>query len=69
MPKVYKEIIQKEKKFTSKQAFIANENLRREYENRSYVSEQKRRQDQLEKDGIIMDEYGDEFELAQNMNT
>ena len=39
VPKEYKDIIHKEKKFTSKQAFIENKNLKNEYENRSFVSE------------------------------
>ena len=41
MPKEYKQIIHKEKKFTSKKSFIENENLKREYENRSFASKQK----------------------------
>jgi hypothetical protein len=39
VPKEYKEIIAKEKKFTSKQAFISNQDLKKEYENRCFVSQ------------------------------
>ena len=45
VPKEYKSIIQKEKKFTSKAAFIKDEGLKQEYENRSYISEIQRRED------------------------
>ena len=65
LPKEYKEIVHKEKKFTSKQAFINNEELKREYENRSFTSAAMRRQEQLERDGIVQD---DDFELAADMN-
>ena len=42
LPKEYKNIVHKEKKYTSKQSFLENKELQREYENRSYVSEVKR---------------------------
>lgn len=38
LPKEYRDIVYKEKKFTSKKAFLENEQLAKEYENRSYVS-------------------------------
>lgn len=39
LPQEYKDVIHKEKKFTSKKAFIENEQLRKEYENRSNLSQ------------------------------
>ena len=38
LPEEYKSVVYKEKKFTSKKAFIENEQLRKEYENRSNLS-------------------------------
>ena len=38
VPEEYKDITEKSKKYTSKQAFIENKQLQKEYENRSYVS-------------------------------
>jgi hypothetical protein len=38
VPKEYKNIMHKEKKFTANQAFIENKGLKKEYENRSYAT-------------------------------
>ena len=53
MPKEYKEYVQKEKKYTSKAAFIQNKGLEREYENRCFESEAARQQQELEREGIV----------------
>ena len=43
----------KEKKFTSKRAFIENKGLKRDYDNRCYASDAARRQQDFERDGFI----------------
>ena len=53
MPKEYKDVIHKEKKFTAKAAFINNKGLEREYENRCFESDAVRRQQELEREGIM----------------
>ena len=65
MPKAYKDIIHKEKKFTAKAAFINNKELEREYANRCFESDAARRQQELEREGIMtydQDDLNDDFE-------
>ena len=66
LPREYKEIVHKEKKYTSKKAFLENEDLAKEYENRCFVSQDKRRADELARNGMI-DEAADIAE-ALNVN-
>ena len=71
IPQEYKDVIHKEKKFTSKKAFIENEQLKKEYENRSHISAMLQEQQQFERDGIrdrCPDEDNDEEDLAMYLN-
>ena len=52
VPKEYRDVISKPKKFTANEAFITNPDLKQEYQNRSYVSDLKRQEEQLKEDGI-----------------
>ncbi len=53
-------MVKKEKKYTSKAAFIQNTELKREYENRSFVSYSKLREEELEREGIVTEDVVDE---------
>ena len=55
MPKEYKQITQKGvKKFNAKESFINDKELQREYENRSYASQQLLVQRQKQEQGMIV---------------
>lgn len=70
IPQEYKDVIHKERKFTSKKAFIENEQLKKEYENRSHLSQMLQEQQQFEREGI-RDRHPDEEDdndLAMYLN-
>jgi hypothetical protein len=60
--------MQKEKKYTSMQSFIKDKELKKEYENRCWESDQRRQQEELEREGIITADLEDDYDLAANLN-
>ena len=56
MPAEYKSITNKEKKYTANEAFIKDKNLKKVYENRSYVNNQMMEFDEPEL-GVVPSQY------------